>query len=95
MASWFLLSSMGIYPLCVGDAHYTLTSPLFDRVTLHLPGGKTFVFSTAGNSDFAVYVKSRRLNGESYNSTTISHETIVRGGELSAEMSEKPNDSIR
>ena len=90
MATWFLLSSAGFYPLCVGDPTYTLTSPLFERMTFHLSGGKTFTVRTVGNGEHAVYVKGRTLNGQPFDGTTIPHATVVAGGELVAEMSTVP-----
>ena len=88
MSCWFLLSSMGFYPLCVGDPHYTLTSPLFDEVTLHLPNGKTFTIKTDNNGKHNVFVRSRTLNGQPFIASTISHEQIVGGGEMVMEMSQ-------
>lgn len=37
MSAWFVLSSIGIYPLNPADATYQITSPLFDRIELSLP----------------------------------------------------------
>lgn len=93
MACWYLLSSMGIYPLCVGDPTYTLTSPLFDRVTLHLQDGKTFNINTAHNSEHGDYVKSRTLDGQPLAAETISHGAITDGGTLQVELSEHPRMS--
>ena len=93
MARWPAGSSSaatGLYPLCVGDPTYTLTSPLFDRMTFHLPGGKTFTIRTTGNGEHAVYVKARTLNGQPFDGTTLPHAMIVAGGDLVAEMSVVP-----
>ncbi len=87
MSAWYLLSSLGLFPLCPGIPEYTLGSPLFDRATLHLPGGKTFVVQSAGNSAATPFVKSIRLNGEVFTQTSVEHSAIVRGGSLSFAMS--------
>ena len=36
MSAWAVFSMMGIYPDCPGSPYYTVTSPVFDKVTLHL-----------------------------------------------------------
>lgn len=92
MSSWFLLSSMGFYPLCVGDPNYTLTSPLFDRVTLHLANEKTFTIESRDNGQYNVYVKSRTLNGKPFTAATIPHDTIMAGGTMQAQMSSRADE---
>ncbi len=92
MACWFLLSATGFYPLCVGDPTYTLTSPLFDRVTLHLPTGKTFVVRAVDNGEHNVYVSGWTLNGSPVAGTTLPHAAVAAGGELVVQMSPHPAD---
>jgi predicted alpha-1,2-mannosidase len=36
MASWYLFATMGFYPFCPSKGEYVVTSPLFDKVVLHL-----------------------------------------------------------
>ena len=38
MSAWAVFTMMGFYPDCPGEPYYTFTSPVFDAVTLHLPG---------------------------------------------------------
>ncbi len=87
MAAWFLFSSLGFYPLCPGTTEYMLGSPLFDRATLHLPGGKKFVIESAGNRATTPYVRAVRLNGDTFNKPSIEHSAITKGGTLAFAMS--------
>jgi predicted alpha-1,2-mannosidase len=82
MASWYVFSSIGLYPLCPGTPSYMFTSPLFGKITLRLPGNKTFVITAASRSEKNVYVQSRQLNGRDDVRTWITHDDIMRGGEL-------------
>jgi predicted alpha-1,2-mannosidase len=91
MSSWYILSSIGLFPACVGDPKYTLTSPLFDRVTLHLSNGKTFLIDTHDNSMLNTYVQSRRLDGDPFKAQTITHDRLMRGGALDVEMGAMPH----
>jgi predicted alpha-1,2-mannosidase len=87
MAAWFLLNSLGIYSLCPGKAEYMVGSPLFERATLHLPEGKTFVVRSSGNSVATPYVHGVRLNGEALTKVSIDHNAIANGGTLAFAMS--------
>ena len=86
MASWYILSSMGLYSFCPGTPTYMFTSPLFSKITLHLPEDKTFVIQAPNNSDKNVYVQSRKLNGVEYAPTGMPYIDIMQGGVLSLEM---------
>jgi predicted alpha-1,2-mannosidase len=90
MAAWFLFGAMGFYPLCPGKAEYVPGSPLFDRVTLHLPDGRKTVIEARGQSRSAVYVSRLLLGGEPHPLTTIPHDSIVRGTRLTFFMQTEP-----
>lgn len=89
-ASWYLLSSMGIYPLTPGHPSYVLTSPEFDSVRIDLPGGKTLEIRANGNSDKNVYVRSRTVNGKPWTKTWISHTDLALGAKIVTAMSDRP-----
>ena len=91
MASWYVLSSIGLYPLCPGTPQYVFTSPLFNKTTLHLPQDRTLVITAAGNSDQNVYVQKRQLNGAVVSRTWISYQDLLQGGELQVDMGPTAN----
>ena len=43
MSAWYVLSAMGFYPVCPGTLDYSIGSPLFSRITIHLANGKRYV----------------------------------------------------
>lgn len=91
MSAWYVFSALGFYPVCPGDPEYLIGSPLFDRVTLALPGGKTFIIAVKHNGPQESYIQSARLNGEAFDQTFISHRQITTGGELEFDMGSAPN----
>jgi putative alpha-1,2-mannosidase len=91
MASWYLLSSIGIYPLCPGTPDYIFTSPLFPKTTLHLAQDRTFVITASSNEGDHVYVQKRQLNGAEDKRIEISHQDLLRGGELHLDMGPEAN----
>ena len=63
MSAWYIMSSLGIYPLCPGSDHFNLTSPLFDKATINLANGKSLTI-TANNPNKNIYINKVTLNGE-------------------------------
>lgn len=91
MSSWYVLSSMGVYPVNPADGRYHIGSPLWKKATITLPGDKTFTISAPEVSKTAKYVASVTLNGEKLNKPWIHHSDIVAGGTLVFEMTDEPN----
>src|SRR6185437_14445293 len=93
MAAWYILSAMGFYPLCPGKPEYVLGSPLFDKITLHLPTNNTFEIEARGQSESAAYVSGVTVNGTTHKSTYLAHETLMRGGKITFAMQSRPSKS--
>lgn len=82
MSAWYILSSMGFYPVDPVSARYVLGAPQMPHFTLTLPGGKRFTVVAEGLSEANQYVKAVYLNGKRYKKNYIAHTDIVKGGEL-------------
>ncbi|PQV50229.1 putative alpha-1,2-mannosidase [Jejuia pallidilutea] len=91
MSAWYVLSSVGLYPMNPASTEYEIGSPIFDTSTFNLPNGKTFTIEAEHVSDKNIYIQSATLNGEPFNNTSISHETILNGGILHFVMGASPN----
>ncbi len=95
MASWYVMSAMGLFQVCPGEPHYQLTAPIFSRVVLNLDktayGGRTFTISAEGVSEKNIYIQSALLNGKEYNKAWIRHQDIINGGSLVFNMGPDPN----
>lgn len=93
MSSWVVLTSMGIYPVTPGEPVYTITSPVFSKVSINLPDEKQFAILAPGASARNKYIQRAELNGQPLNTPFISHEAIMAGGTLFLELGERPNRS--
>ncbi|SHI81204.1 alpha-1,2-mannosidase, putative [Tangfeifania diversioriginum] len=91
MSAWYVLSSMGFYPVNPSNGAYIFGSPLFDEVAIDLPEDKTFTIVAENNSKQNIYIRSVELNGEPYEKTFITHDTIIKGGTLTFLMGSEPN----
>jgi predicted alpha-1,2-mannosidase len=90
-SAWYVLSAMGFYSVCPGAGQYVFGSPLFNKISLHLENGKTFVINSLNNSRENVYIKSAKLNGKNYTKNFIAHDDIMNGGLLDFKMDKIPN----
>lgn len=90
MSAWYLLSSMGIYPVCPGSPVYSLGRPLFDEVAINLADNKKFIVRAINNSPTNKYVQLVKLNGNKIDSYQISHQAIMDGGLLEFTMGPEP-----
>ncbi len=93
MSSWYIFSSLGFYPVNPAQGTYFLTSPIFEEVVIQLPEGKVFTIKAKNLSKENTYISNVTLNGTSLEQLFITHKTIINGGVLEFEMSDKPNDA--
>ena len=91
MSGWQVLSSLGFFPVNMGSGEFAIGSPLYEEATIHLENGKTLTITANNNSDDNVYIQSMTVNGEAYNSSFISSETLTNGGEIVFNMGSTPN----
>jgi predicted alpha-1,2-mannosidase len=90
-SSWYVMSAMGFYTVDPSSPNYILGSPIFDKVTIHMGGGKDLVIAAQNNSEKNKYIQSAMLNGKPWMKTWFSHADIANGGKLVLEMGPLPN----
>ena len=86
MSAWAIFSMMGFYPDCPGEPYYTLTTPVFDKVTVHLdkkyyPHGD-IVIQTMKSNAAQRYISQVTQGGKTLSSYRISHKQLTEGGPL-------------
>jgi predicted alpha-1,2-mannosidase len=95
MSAWYVLSAMGIHPVCPGDTRQEITSPVFNKVSVKLDTrygkGKLFTVLAVNNSAKNIYIQSAQLNGKPYNKCYIDYKDIAAGGTLKLEMGASPS----
>ena len=94
MSAWFVLSSLGLYPVDPVEAVYVFGSPLFERATIALPAGPRLTIEAPGNRADTPYVRSVLRNGKPWTKNWISHADLMHGGTLTFTMSATPVKSF-
>lgn len=87
MSAWYILSSLGFYPVAPSSDQYAFGSPTIENAVLKLENGKEFIIDVKNQSAENVYVKSVILNGKRLNRLYITHSEIIQGGSLIFNMS--------
>lgn len=86
MSTWALFTMMGFYPDNATDPSYTLTTPLFDRITLQLDPdyyeGRRLVIETIRSSEGARYIDWITVDGRRLKGFRISHEELVKAKKI-------------
>jgi predicted alpha-1,2-mannosidase len=79
MAAWYILSSLGFYPLCPGKPEYMLGAPLFPKATVHLPNNKKLIVENAYQGSHAIHTS---LDGKALTTGIVEHGELLAGGKL-------------
>jgi putative alpha-1,2-mannosidase len=95
MSAWYVFSAMGFYPVTPGKLVYSMGSPVFEKVTIHLPeylyGGKDFTIVAENNSPENKYIQTATLDGEPLIKPFLKHSVIKNGSTLKLFMGNTPN----
>ena len=88
MSAWAVFNMMGFYPDCPGEPAYTLTSPVFDKVTISLDkqqwGRDKLVIETVRPANYpdAVIIKKMELGGKPWRGYRVGHDELLKAGTL-------------
>jgi predicted alpha-1,2-mannosidase len=91
MSAWYVLSAAGFYSVTPGSNTYAIGTPLFPELRFNLENGKSFTIKARGVSKQNIYIQSAALNGKAYGKSFITHQDLMKGGELAFVMGDKPN----
>lgn len=91
MSSWYVLSTIGLYPVCPGLPDFWLSVPAFDALTIRVGKNRDLKIKVARESKNDLYIQSVSLNGADRFKNWLSYDEIMNGGELIIKMGLLPN----
>ena len=86
MSAWYILSSLGFYPVNPAGIEFVLGAPQFKKATIHINGGKYFTISAKNISNENIYVEKTFLDKKLVENPFITYDQIMNGGNLVVEM---------
>ncbi len=90
LSAWAVFSMMGFYPDCPGEPSYTLTTPVFNKITIKLQfqyfKSKELIIETTSSGD---YIKTIQSGNKILNGFRLSHDELIHAGKLTFTLSNK------
>jgi putative alpha-1,2-mannosidase len=90
MSAWYVLSTLGFYPVVPASGTYVLGAPQVRAATLRLPGDKLLRIRAQGFAEDRPYAVRAWLDGRKLDALSVPHAALVAGGELRFEMQAAP-----
>ncbi len=91
MSGYFVSSAIGLYPVMAGGDSFQISTPIFDRTTIHYPGGKDLAIEAPGVSTANHYIQRATFNGRALNRTWLTAAEMNAGGVLHFTMGPSPS----
>jgi len=94
MSAWYVLSALGFYPVDAVSGNYILGSPLFERASVRLAGGKLLEIEVQRADPSHAYIESFALDGKPQRRAWFNHREIADGAKITLKMGPKPVESF-
>jgi putative alpha-1,2-mannosidase len=90
MSAWYVLSTLGLYPVVPASGTYVLGAPQVRAAVLRLPRGKRLRIHARGFAEDRLYAASARVDGRTLDALSVPHQALAAGGDLRFEMQSAP-----
>ena len=90
MSAWYVLNVLGFYPVCPGEAKYSIGRPLVDSARVQLRDGSIFYVEVENNSKENKYVRDVRINDKRLTQAFFGHDDIKGASKLIFTMGDAP-----
>lgn len=82
LSAWYILSTLGIYPLCPGSNEYELGIAFYDKASIRLFNGHTLEIEVDENYHHKKFVDSLEIDGSKYEKTSIDYEKLINTNKI-------------
>ncbi|MBQ6420004.1 MAG: glycoside hydrolase family 92 protein [Clostridia bacterium] len=89
LSSYYVMAALGLFPVA-GQDLFLIGSPFIDAAELSLYNGNTLKIRVKGASDENIYVAAVRFNGNPVTDFKMKASDLLKGGELTFEMTDRP-----
>jgi predicted alpha-1,2-mannosidase len=86
MSAWYILSSLGFYPVNPANGTFVLGSPQVKEAVLNMPNHRRFVIKAKRISTENIYQEDPTLNHKLLQRNFIRYDEIIQGGRLRFQM---------
>jgi predicted alpha-1,2-mannosidase len=89
MSAWYILSSLGFYPVNPASNEFVLGAPQLEKAVLHLSNGNQLMIEARNSSAQNIYTEKVLLKGIPVDKRFITYMEIMNGGNLQFQMTDK------
>jgi predicted alpha-1,2-mannosidase len=89
MSAWYILSSLGFYPVNPASNEFVLGAPQLKKAVLYLTNGNQLIVEAKNISAQNIYAEKVILKGIPFNTLFITYKEIMEGGNLQFQMTDK------
>lgn len=82
MSAWYVMSSLGFYPVCPGSGVYVIGSPLFSKACIHLENGKTIDIVCEHQGSRNAYIQQASLQDTALTQPFLHYSDLTEGAQL-------------
>lgn len=93
MSAWFVFSALGFYPVDPVAPYYLIGTPLFDSVTVFIPGEKPLTITARRESGGSMYIRRVERNEREYPFVFLNKSELKKGGKLEFDLTDQPAGS--
>ena len=88
MSAWAVFSMMGLYPDCPGEPYYTITTPVFDKVTIKTSKGDITIKCDRPTEE-CHYIENISLNGKK-SGYRLTHKQLLDNANIELKLKKEP-----
>lgn len=88
MSAWAVFSMMGLYPDCPGEPYYTITTPVFDKVTIKTSKGEITIECDRPTEE-CHYIENISLNGKK-SGYRLTHKQLLDNANIELKLKKEP-----
>lgn len=88
MSAWYVMSSLGFYPVCPGSNRYVIGYPLFKKAVVRLENGKEIAILKDSEKP---YIQSVKVNNKPLTKSYLTYEEISNGATIEFVMGDSPS----
>ncbi|WP_163541156.1 GH92 family glycosyl hydrolase [Occultella kanbiaonis] len=90
MSAWWILATIGLYPLVPASGTWVLTPPRVARTVLRPAGGAQVEIVVTNPDEGGRFIRSVTIDGEAWHEISVRHAVLARGARIEFELAEEP-----
>lgn len=88
-SAWYVFSALGFYPVNPVSNQYIIGIPLFEKITIQLPGNKKTTIKTTDTKEN--YIQNITLDNNNHKNVYFTYDQLKNGAEITFNLGKNPS----